>query len=359
MLKSCADGSRRSWGIFDLPEKRSKIAELEKQTLDQGFWSDHKRAQSHMQHLNALKSDVSIWDGLVRRSEELVEFVELAGDESDDGMLDQLVLDAAALRSDLEGDEFRLQLNGEHDDRTAILSVKQGAGGVDAQDWSEMLLRMYSRWGEQAGYDTEVLDFTPGEEAGIKAAALRVTGDHAYGFLKSERGVHRLVRLSPFDSGHRRHTSFSLVEVYPEPDVADEVEIDPSEVRMEAFRASGHGGQSVQKNSTAVRLTHEPSGIVVSVQNERSQAQNRQVAMKILLARLTDVENQRRVAEKARLKGDHISAEFGRQVRSYVLHPYQMVKDHRTDHEVSDARGVLEGDLDGFLKAYLQSSIGD
>ena len=273
-------------------------------------------------------------------------------------MLEQLALDAVALRSDLAEHEFRLQLNGEHDGRPAILSVKQGAGGVDAQDWSEMLLRMYARWGEQSGHETEVLDFTPGEEAGIKSAALRVAGDHAYGYLKSERGVHRLVRLSPFDSGHRRHTSFSLVEVYPEPDDADDVEIDPSEVRMEAFRASGHGGQSVQKNSTAVRLTHEPSGIVVSVQNERSQAQNRQVAMKILHARLTDLENQRRAAEQARLKGDHVSAEFGRQVRSYVLHPYQMVKDHRTDHEVSDARGVLEGDLDGFLKAYLQSSIG-
>ena len=311
-----------------------------------------------MQHLNALKSDVSTWDGLVQRSEELIEFVELAGDESDEGMLEQLALDAVALRSDLAEHEFRLQLNGEHDGRPAILSVKQGAGGVDAQDWSEMLLRMYARWGEQSGHETEVLDFTPGEEAGIKSAALRVAGDHAYGYLKSERGVHRLVRLSPFDSGHRRHTSFSLVEVYPEPDEADEVEIDPSEVRMEAFRASGHGGQSVQKNSTAVRLTHEPSGIVVSVQNERSQAQNRQVAMKILHARLTDLENQRRAAEQARLKGDHVSAEFGRQVRSYVLHPYQMVKDHRTDHEVSDARGVLEGDLDGFLKAFLQSSIG-
>ena len=263
-----------------------------------------------------------------------------------------------SLSTDLSDQEFRLQLNGKHDARPAIVSVKQGAGGVDAQDWSEMLLRMYLRWSEQSGYDADVLDFTPGEEAGIKSAAVRVTGDHAYGYMRSERGVHRLVRLSPFDSGNRRHTSFALVEVYPEPDDADEIEIDPTEVRMEAFRASGHGGQSVQKNSTAVRLTHEPTGIVVSVQNERSQAQNRQVAMKILLARVTDVENQKRAAEQAKLKGDHISAEFGRQVRSYVLHPYQMVKDHRTDYEVSDARGVLEGDLDGFLKAYLQSSIG-
>ena len=312
-----------------------------------------------MQTLTALKNDVKTWEELLRRCEDLVEFVELADSEADEEMLDQLILDAIRLRSEIVENEFRIRFNGEHDARPAIISIKQGAGGVDAQDWSEMLLRMYARWSEQAGYSSEVLDFTPGEEAGIKSAALRVDGDHAYGYLKAERGVHRLVRLSPFDSGHRRHTSFSLVEVYPEPDDADEIEIDPSEVKMEAFRASGHGGQSVQKNSTAVRLTHEPSGIVVSVQNERSQAQNRQVAMKILHIRLTDMENQRKAAEQAKLKGDHISAEFGRQVRSYVLHPYQMVKDHRTNYEVSDARAVLEGDLDGFLKAYLESSICD
>lgn len=312
-----------------------------------------------MQSLTSLKNDVTTWETLQQRSEDLTDLIELADAESDEAMLVQLSLDAESLRNDLASQEFRLQLSGEHDSRPAIISVKQGAGGVDAQDWSEMLLRMYLRWSEQSGYASEILDFTPGEEAGIKSAAVRVAGDHAFGYLKSERGVHRLVRLSPFDSGHRRHTSFSLVEVYPEPDDASEVEIDPSDVRMEAFRASGHGGQSVQKNSTAVRLTHEPTGIVVSVQNERSQAQNRQVAMKILHARLTDLENQKRAAEKAKLKGEHISAEFGRQVRSYVLHPYQMVKDHRTDYEVSDARGVLEGDLDGFLKAYLQSSIAN
>ena len=341
-----------------MPAKQSEIDKLEKQTLASDFWSDHKRAQSAMQSLNGLKDDVATWQGMMTRAGDLAEFIELAELEADDSMLSQLAIEAGELRSELSEREFRLQLNEEHDKRPAILSVKQGAGGVDAQDWSEMLLRMYVRWSEQSGHDADVLDFTPGEEAGVKSAAVRVAGDHAYGYLKSERGVHRLVRLSPFDSGNRRHTSFALVEVYPEPDATDDVEVDPSEVRMEAFRASGHGGQSVQKNSTAVRLTHEPSGIVVSVQNERSQAQNRQVAMKILHARLTDLENQRRAAEQARLKGDHISAEFGRQVRSYVLHPYQMVKDHRTNHEVSDARGVLEGDLDGFLKAFLQSSIG-
>ncbi len=311
-----------------------------------------------MRALNRLKDEVETWQGLTLRSDELVELAELATEENDLDLMQELVSDLRDLSAELSEQEFKLQLSGEDDGRPAILAVKQGAGGVDAQDWSEMLLRMYIRWSEDAGYETDLLDYTPGEEAGIKSSAIRVDGDHAFGYLKSERGVHRLVRLSPFDSGNRRHTSFALIEVYPEPEAESEVEIDASDVKMEAFRASGHGGQSVQKNSTAVRLTHEPSGIVVSVQNERSQAQNRQVAMKILQARLNDIERQRRAEEQAMAKGDHISAEFGRQVRSYVLHPYQMVKDHRTGYEVSDARGVLEGDLEGFLKAYLSSTMG-
>lgn len=310
-----------------------------------------------MRQLTKLKDEVEIWEGLAVRSQELSDFTQLAIEESDDEMLVQLDVELESLRADLANREYQLQLGEENDDRPAILAVKQGAGGVDAQDWSEMLLRMYLRWAEKAGYDAELLDYTPGDEAGIKSCAIRVDGDHSYGYLKSERGVHRLVRLSPFDSGNRRHTSFALIEVYPEPEDSGEIEIDASEIRMEAFRASGHGGQSVQKNSTAVRLTHEPTGIVVSVQNERSQAQNRQVAMKILQARLNDIENQRKAEEQAKLKGEHVSAEFGRQVRSYVLHPYQMVKDHRTDHEVSDARRVLEGDIDGFLRAYLRSKV--
>ncbi len=311
-----------------------------------------------MRTLNRLKSEVETWQDLASRSDELVDLTELAIEESDQDFTQQLDSDLDQLRDELNQHEFLLQLSGEDDDRPAILAVKQGAGGVDAQDWSEMLMRMYLRWAEDSGFETDLLDYTPGEEAGIKSCAIRVDGDHAFGYLRSERGVHRLVRLSPFDSGHRRHTSFALVEVYPEPEPESEVEIDESEVKMEAFRASGHGGQSVQKNSTAVRLTHGPSGLVVSVQNERSQAQNRQVAMKILQARLNDLEKKRRAEEQAKSKGAHVSAEFGRQVRSYVLHPYQMVKDHRTDYEVSDARGVLEGDLDGFLKAFLSSTVG-
>ena len=322
-----------------------------------GFWSDPKSAQRHMRHLTRLQDEVETWQHLETRSDDLVQFYELATAERDDEMLRSLESDLASLTDELRQRELVMQLSGENDARPAILAVNQGAGGVDAQHWSEMMLRMYMRWAEQSEYDAELLDFTPGDEAGIKSATIRVDGDHPYGYLKSERGVHRLVRLSPFDSGNRRHTSFAGVEVYPEPEDAGEIEIDTNELKLETFRASGHGGQSVQKNLTAVRITHAPSGIVVSVQNERSQAQNRQVAMNILRARLNDLEQQRRAKEQAKLKGDHVSAEFGNQVRSYVLHPYQMVKDHRTNYETSYAEAVLDGELQEFLQSYLQSTM--
>ena len=311
-----------------------------------------------MRSLAALKQELELWDSIQGRSDEIIELVELAIVESDHAMLNELRVDVDLLASDVDEQEFTLSLGGENDSRPAIVSVKQGAGGVEAQDWSEMLIGMYLQWSERSGYESEVLDNTPGDTAGIKAASIKIDGDHAYGYLKSERGVHRLQRFSPYGAGNRRHTSFSLVEVYPEPDETDELEIDESELRWTAIRAKGNGGQSVQKNLTAIRLTHESTGIVVSVQNERSQNQNKQIAKKILHARLTDMENQRRADEKAKLKGDHISAEFGRQIRTYTLAPYRMVKDHRTKHEVSDAHGVLAGNLDGFMKAYLQSTIG-
>jgi peptide chain release factor 2 len=253
--------------------------------------------------------------------------------------------------------EFELQLSGEYDDRAAILYVKQGAGGVDAQDWAEMLLRMYTRWAERRGFGADVLDFTPGDEAGIKSATIKIDGKFAYGYLRSERGVHRLVRLSPFDADHRRHTSFALVEVLPEADESEEVKVNQDDLRVEVFRASGNGGQNVQKNSTAIRLTHLPTNLVVAVQNERSQAQNREVAMRILLSRLVDLDMQKKAEERAKLKGEHVSAEFGRQVRSYVQHPYQMVKDHRTDFQTTAAQAVLDGDLDELLKSYLTSQM--
>ena len=312
-----------------------------------------------MRRLTRVRDQATAWESLHTRAADLVEFYKLAHADDDSSMVESLDADLLELQDTLRERELVLHLSGEHDGSPAILAVNQGAGGVDAQDWSQMLVRMYLRWAEQSGYEAELLDQTPGEEAGIKSAAIRVEGDHPYGYLKSERGVHRLVRISPFDSGNRRHTSFAGVEVYPEPEDATEIIIDPNDIRLETFRASGHGGQSVQKNMTAVRITHEPSGLVVSVQNERSQAQNRQVAMRILTARLNDLEQQRRAKEQAALKGEHVSAEFGNQVRSYVLHPYQMVKDHRTQHETSSAEAVLDGDLRGFLQAYLRSTVAN
>lgn len=329
---------------------------MEQAAAAPGFWSDPKSAQHHMRQLARIQDDVATWKSMDKRSDDLVQLYELASAEQDAPMIESLAPEVTSLQKDLRELELVMQLSGEHDASPAILAINQGAGGVDAQDWCEMLLRMYIRWAEQAGYDSELLDHTPGDEAGIKSAAIRIDGDFPYGYLRSERGVHRLIRISPFDSGNRRHTSFAGVEVYPEPEEVGEVEINPNDLKLETFRASGHGGQSVQKNLTAVRITHAPSGIVVSVQNERSQAQNRQVAMRILQARLNDLEQQQRAKEQAELKGEHISAEFGNQVRSYTLHPYQMVKDHRTDHQTSNAEAVLDGDLQDFLQAYLQQT---
>ena len=310
-----------------------------------------------MSELSSLKADLETWNDLTIRSADLVELAEIAMDESDDSMGDQLTAELDEITAITADEEFKLQLNGEHDARPAIISIKQGAGGVDAQDWAEILFRMYLRWAERRGFKADVLDLTAGDEAGIKSAAVKVDGSHAYGYLRSERGVHRLVRLSPFDADHLRHTSFALVEVLPEPDAHEELTINPDDLKIDTFRASGHGGQNVQKNSSAVRMTHLPSGFVVSVQNERSLRQNKDIAMRILHAKLVDLEMQKRAEEQARLRGDHVSPEWGRQVRSYVLHPYQMVKDHRSAYQTSNAQNVLDGDLDDLIKASLNAQV--
>jgi peptide chain release factor 2 len=253
--------------------------------------------------------------------------------------------------------EFELLLGGEYEKRNAFLAVHAGAGGTEAQDWAEMLLRMYLRWAERRGYRASVVELSPGDEAGIKSALIQVTGDYAYGYLKAERGVHRLVRLSPFDADHARHTSFALVEVSPEAERELDVSINPDDVKVDFFRASGPGGQHVQKTSSAVRVTHLPTGLVAVCQNERSQYQNKELAMKVLLARLLELELVKRDEEQARLKGEHVAAGWGNQIRSYVLHPYKMVKDHRTGYETSDPSAVLDGALDGFIEAYLKFAI--
>ena len=311
-----------------------------------------------MKRLAELNATVETWRGLERRTSDLRELIDLAEAEKDTTLTGDLEREASALATRLDRLELELTFSGPYDARSAILAIHAGAGGTESQDWAEMLLRMYLRWAERRDYQTQVLDLTHGEEAGLKSATVEVTGHLAYGYLKSERGVHRLVRLSPFDANHARHTSFALIEVMPEAESAAEVKIDPDELRVDVFRASGHGGQNVQKNSTAIRITHLPTGLVAICQNERSQLRNRQSAMHVLEARLLEQQLEREGEERAQLKGEHVAAGWGNQIRSYVLHPYKMVKDHRTTFEMSDAEAVLDGDLDPLITAYLKFTLG-
>jgi len=310
-----------------------------------------------MRQLARLKQTVEGWCGFEERTRTATELIDLGLESGDENMLAELKADGEALLLEAEEREFDLVLSGEYDDRSALLAIHAGAGGTDSQDWAEMLLRMYTRWAERRGYKAEVLDLSAGEEAGIKSVTLEITGNHAYGYTKAERGVHRLVRQSPFDAAHARHTSFALVEVLPESDGDVEVNIDPDDLKIDTFKASGAGGQHVQKNSTAVRITHAPSGLVVSCQNERSQLQNKEVALKILRARLMQIAIKKRQAEREELKGEHIAAGWGNQIRSYVLHPYKMVKDHRSGFESTNPDQILDGELDPLMRAYLLSSI--
>ena len=312
-----------------------------------------------MQNLADLRNEVDVWTGLGQRVADAIVLLELAAEDQDETMIAEVADEVTVLRKELGKREFHLSFSGSHDRSDAILAIHAGAGGTDAQDWTAMLLRMYLRWAEAQGYQTHILDSLDGEEAGLKRAMVSVSGPWAYGYLRTERGVHRLVRLSPFDAARRRHTSFALVEVWP--DIADviEVTIDPNDLQIDTFRASGAGGQHVQKNDTAVRITHGPTGIVVSCQNERSLTQNREVALKILRARLYELEERKQQEELTQLKGDHVDAGWGNQIRSYVLHPYQMVKDHRTNYESSNPASVLDGHLSEFMETFLRSLVGE
>ncbi len=344
--------------VFDLVGKDAEISRLETVAGEPGFWNDPEHAQSSMRSLARLRETVRTWRELRERLATNLELMDLAAESSDQAMLDELAVEAQDLSAQAEDLEFELTLSGEYDDRSAILTVHAGAGGTDAQDWAEMLLRMYTRWAETRRYQARILDLSPGEEAGVKSATLELAGPHAYGYTRSERGVHRLVRLSPYDAAHARHTSFALVEVLPEAEGDVDVQIDMDDVHVETFKASGAGGQHVQKNSTAVRMTHQPSGLVVSCQNERSQLQNKEAALKILRSRLMQIEIQRRAEERARIRGDHVTAEWGNQIRSYVLHPYKMVKDHRSGYESTNPDLILDGELDPLMRAYLLSGVG-
>jgi len=312
-----------------------------------------------MRRLADAREQVDVWRGVETKARDTLELLRLAESEGDEALAAAVAADVEKLLAEMETLELSLALSGEYDRRDAILAIHAGAGGTDSQDWTEMLLRMYLRWAEKRGYRAAILDMTPGEEAGVKSVTVEVAGRNAYGYLRAERGVHRLVRLSPFDAAHARHTSFALVEVMPEVESASEVNLDPDDLRIDVFRASSKGGQNVQKNATAVRITHIPTGLTVSCQNERSQHRNKESALKVLEARLLERELEERAEEKARLKGDHISAAWGNQIRSYVLHPYKMVKDHRTGYETSDAEGVLDGELEPLLSAYQKATIGD
>jgi peptide chain release factor 2 len=307
-----------------------------------------------MQQLAKVRQEVDGWAQLRLRATDAVELARL-GDES---LSTGLQAEAEALEAEIARREFTALLSGPYDQDNAILNIHAGAGGTDSQDWAEMLLRMYLRWADRRGFTGEVLDRSEGEEAGVKSVTVALNGEYAYGYLRAEKGVHRLVRLSPFDSAHRRHTSFALVEVYPQVEREADIVINPADLRIDTFRSAGAGGQNVQKNETAIRITHLPTGIVVSCQNERSQTQNRENAMRVLRARLLDLQREQQEAEIARLKGAHVKAEWGSQIRSYVLHPYQMVKDHRTGHEAGNTAAVLDGDLDGFMESYLREELG-
>lgn len=306
-----------------------------------------------MKQYNRTKAEVESWQTFRRRFHDALELAQM----DDESMRADLEAEVASIEAELEKRSFTSMLSGTHDHDSAILAIHAGAGGTDSQDWAAMLERMYLRWAEERGFPAEILDITEGEEAGIKSVTISVSGEYAFGYLRSEKGVHRLVRLSPFDAAHRRHTSFALVEVLPQVAMDDaEIEIAPSDIKIDVYRSSGAGGQNVQKNATAVRITHIPTGIVVTCQNERSQTQNREFAMRILRARLLELKQAEKEEERAVLRGEYTKAEWGSQIRSYVLHPYQMVKDHRTDYESGNTQAVLDGDLDAFMEAYLRQN---
>jgi peptide chain release factor 2 len=347
-------GFKTSWCVFDFAKHEAELAQLQATSEEPTLWDDPERAQKVMQRMARLREQVDSWHQLRQRVDDALELAQL----EDDGLRAEIEAELVGVGTELERREFQALLSGEYDADDAILAIHAGAGGTDSQDWAQMLERMYLRWAEAQGLEAEILDRSEGEEAGIKSVTIGVRGEYAYGYMKAERGVHRLVRISPYDSANRRHTSFALVEVYPQVEQAEEVTIDPNDLRIDTYRSAGAGGQNVQKNETAIRITHLPTGLVVTCQNERSQTQNRENALKVLRARLLDLQQRQREEEIAEIKGDYIQAEWGSQIRSYVLHPYQLVKDHRTGHESGNTAAVLDGDLDGFIAAFLREGIG-
>jgi peptide chain release factor 2 len=353
--------SRNAWNscgaIFDAPAAAKQIAAIEQKISAPNFWDDQEKAQAVLQERKQLEDRVSAEKSLAGKASDIETYFHLAQEEADhaqrEAILDDVAKEIAAADALASGLETRTLLGRDNDNLNAILTVKPGAGGIDSQDWAEMLLRMYLRWAEDKGFHTNVLDSTPGEEAGIKSATVQIEGENAYGMLSGESGVHRLVRISPFDQQARRHTSFASVFVIPEIDDRIEIVVNPDELRIDTFRSGGKGGQNVNKVETAIRITHIPTGIVVQCQSERSQHKNRETAMKLLRSHLYERELEKRREEARKLDASKPEISFGSQIRSYVMQPYQMIKDHRTKAERGDVQKVLDGDIDSFIKAYL------
>jgi peptide chain release factor 2 len=339
--------------IFDLDSKIARLQQVEQETLKPDFWNDNENAQKILKERTALKSAVDLWESLKSEVEEAKGYFELAREEQDEETLKEVHSRVSRAEREIQAAEFKHMLGGENDPNNAIVSIHSGAGGTEAQDWSEMLLRMYLRWAERKGFQAQIIDYLPGEEAGVKSVTFTVNGEYAYGYLKAESGIHRLVRISPFDAGKRRHTSFSSVFVYPEIQEDIVVEINEDDLRVDTYRSSGAGGQHVNKTDSAVRITHLPTGIVVQCQNERSQHKNRAMAMKVLKARIYELKKKEQEEKMEQLHSTKKDIAWGSQIRSYTLQPYRLAKDHRTNLEVGNVDAVLDGDLDPFIEAFL------
>jgi len=352
-------GYQNYGAIFDIPGKEAKVHELDKQMARQDFWGDGESAQATLKERTALLKTIDNWQSLAKDFEEIGILLELAEEEKDEETIEEVESRLRGFETRLHHFEFQRMLGGEGDSQNAIVDINAGAGGTEAQDWAEMLLRLYLRWAERRGFKAEIVDILPGEEAGIKNVTLTVAGPYAYGFLKAEIGIHRLVRISPFDTGRRRHTSFASIFVYPEASDDIVIEIDEKDLRIDTFRSSGAGGQHVNKTDSAVRITHIPTGIVAQCQNERSQHKNRATAIKILRARLYERELQEKAQKMEEIHSSKKEIAWGSQIRSYILHPYRMVKDHRTQRVISNADRVLDGDLDELMEAYLLMLLSD
>lgn len=343
------------WGyLFDVAVKEAKISELEYKMSEPGFWDDSERAQGIMQELAVYKESLEKYKSIYAHYEDMYTLWEMGMEDQDDSVIPDIDSQLAELKHQIESLEIEVMLSGEYDANNAILTLHAGAGGTEAQDWTQMLLRMYMRWAERSKFTVETMDLQPGDEAGVKSVTLMIKGHNAYGYLKSEKGVHRLVRISPFDANARRHTSFAACEIMPEIDDNIEIDINMADVKVDTYRASGAGGQHINKTDSAVRMTHLPTGVVVQCQTQRSQLQNREQCMKMLRARLFELQQEAHAENLSEIAGEHQAIEWGSQIRSYVFHPYNMVKDHRTNAETGNTQAVMDGELDMFIEAYLQ-----